>query len=69
MEEMRNGHNIFVRKPEGKRPLGSRKLRWEDNIRIDVIEIRWDHVDWLHTTQDREQWRALVNKVKDFRIP
>jgi hypothetical protein len=49
MGEMRNAYNISVEKPEGKRPLGRPKRRWEDNIRMDVREIGWwEGVDWIH---------------------
>jgi hypothetical protein len=50
-----------VGKPEGKRPLGRPRLRWVDNIKMDLIEIGWDGVDWIELAQDRDQWRALVN--------
>jgi hypothetical protein len=63
MGDMRNGYKILVRKPEGKRPLGRHKHRWEDNIRIDLMEIGWEVVDWTHLAQDSAQWRALVNSV------
>jgi hypothetical protein len=56
----RNAYNILVGKPEGKRPLGSPRHRWED-IRMDLREIGWESVDWTHLTQDRDQWQALVN--------
>jgi len=59
MGEMRNTY----RKPEGKRPLGRRMHRWEDNIRKDLRERGWDFVDWMHAAQGRDQWLALVNKI------
>jgi hypothetical protein len=55
MEEMRNAYSISTGKPEGKRPRGGSRHRWEDNIRMDLREIRWEEVDWLHLTQDRCQ--------------
>jgi hypothetical protein len=58
-----------VRKPEGKRPLGRRRRRWEDNIKIDLREIGWDVMDWIDLAQDRDQWRALVNTVMNLRVP
>jgi len=61
--ELRNAYKILVEKPEGKRELGRHKSRWEDNIRMDLREIRWKGVDWVHLAQDRDQWRALVNTV------
>jgi hypothetical protein len=51
-------------KPEGKRPLGKPRRRWEDNIRINLREIGWEGVDWIYLAQNRDQWRALVNTVK-----
>jgi hypothetical protein len=58
-----------VGKPEGKRPLGRPRRRWEDNIRMDFREIGWGGMDWIDLTQDRYQWRALVNMVMNLRIP
>jgi hypothetical protein len=59
----------FGRKPEGKRPLGGPRRRWENNIRMDVTEIRWAGVDYIHLTQDRDYWRVVVNKVMYLRVP
>jgi hypothetical protein len=56
-------------KPEGKRPLGRSRRRWVDNIKMDLREIGWDGVDWMDMTQDRDQWRALVNTVLNLRVP
>jgi hypothetical protein len=52
-----------VGKPEGKRPLGRPRRRWEDNIRIELREIGLGGIDWIHLAQDRDQWMALVNTV------
>jgi hypothetical protein len=54
--------------PEGKRPFGRHRRRWEDNIRVDHREIGWDGVDWMHLVQDRDQWRAIVNTVMNLRV-
>jgi hypothetical protein len=54
---------LIVGKLEGKAPLGRPRLRWEDNIKMDLREIGWGDVDWLCLTQDRGQWRGLVNTV------
>jgi hypothetical protein len=67
--EKRNAYRILAVKPEGKRPLGRRKRRWEDNIRMDLGEIGWGGMDWIDLAQDRDQWRALVNTVMDIRVP
>jgi hypothetical protein len=66
MGEMRNAYNILVGKPEGVRPLGRPRHRWEVNIRMDLGEIVWEGVDWIHLAQDRDQLRALVNMVINF---
>jgi hypothetical protein len=55
MEEMRNAYKILVEKPEGKRPLGRSRSRWEDNIRMNVRETGWEGVDWIHLTRDRDK--------------
>jgi hypothetical protein len=67
--ENRNAYRILVRKPEGKRPPGRPRLRWVDNIKIDLRETGWDGMDWIDLAQDRDQWRALVNTVKNLRVP
>jgi hypothetical protein len=59
--EKRNACKILVGKPEEKRPLGRRRSRRVDNIKVDLREIRLGGVDWIDMAQDREQWRALVN--------
>jgi hypothetical protein len=59
----------MIRKPDGKRPLGSPRCRWVDNNKIDLREIGWDGMDWTDLAQDRDQWRALVNTVMNLRVP
>jgi hypothetical protein len=54
MGEMRNAYKILVGKPEGKRPLGRLRRRWEDNIGIDLREVGWEGVDWICLAQDRD---------------
>jgi hypothetical protein len=63
MGEIRNSYKILVRKSEGKKPLGKPRSRREDNIRIELGEIGWRDFDWIHVTQDRVQWRDLVNMI------
>jgi len=58
-----------VRKPEGKRPLGRPRHRWEDNIKIDLQEVGCKGMDWIKLAQDRDRWRALVNVVMDLQVP
>jgi hypothetical protein len=60
MGEMRNAYKILVRKPEGRRARGRPRRRWEDNIRMDLKEIGWEGVDWMHLAQYRDQWRTLI---------
>jgi hypothetical protein len=69
MEEKRNAYNILVGKPGGKRPLGRPRHRWVDNIKIDLREIGWGSMDWIDLAQGRDQWRALVNKAMNLRVP
>jgi hypothetical protein len=69
MGEKRNAYGILVGKPEGKRPLGRPKCRWEVNIRMDLREIGWGGMDWIDLAGDRDQWRALVNTVMNLRVP
>jgi hypothetical protein len=59
----------LVGKPEGKRPLGRPRRRWEDNIIMDLREIGWGGMDCIDLAQDRDQWRALVNTVMNLRVP
>jgi len=68
MEEMRNAYNILVGKSEGKRRLGRPRRRWEDNIRIVLMELGWEGVDWIHLAQDTDHWRALLNTVINLRF-
>jgi hypothetical protein len=58
-----------VGKPEGKRPLGRHRCRWEDNIKMDLQEVEFWDMDWIGLAQDGERWRALVNAVMKFRVP
>jgi hypothetical protein len=62
-------YRLLVGKPEGKRPLGRRRRRWVDNIKIELLEIGWGDVDWIGPAQDRGTWRALVNAVMNLRVP
>jgi hypothetical protein len=67
VEQKRNAYRILVGKPERNRPLGKPRRKWENNIRMDHREIGWVDIDWIGLAQDRDQWRALVNTVMNFR--
>jgi hypothetical protein len=61
--------SILVGGPVGKRPFGGPIRGWEDNIRMDLREIRWEVVDWIHLAQDRDQGRAPVKTVINLLVP
>ena len=69
MGEGRGVHSVLVGKPEGKRPLGRPRRRWEDNIKMDIQEVEGGCGDWMELVQDRERWRALVSTVRNLRVP
>jgi hypothetical protein len=66
--EERNVHRVLMGKPEGKRPHGRPRRKWEDEIRMDLREIGWGGVDWIQLAQDRDRWWALVNTVMNLRV-
>ena len=65
----RGVHRVLVGKPEGKRPLGRPRRRWEDNIKMDLQEVGGGCGDWMGLAQDRDRWRALVSTVMNLRVP
>jgi hypothetical protein len=67
--EDRGVPRVLVGKPEGKRPLGRSRRRWEDNIKMDLQDVGGGRWDWMELAQDRDRWRALVGTVRDFRVP
>ena len=69
MGEDRVVHRVLMGKPEGKRPLGRPRRRWEDNIKMDLQEVGRGRGDWMELAQDRDGWRALVGTVMNFRVP
>jgi hypothetical protein len=69
MGEDRGMHRVLVGKPEGKRPLGRPRRRWEDNIKMDLQEVGKVRGVWMELAQDRDRWLALVGMVRNFRVP
>jgi hypothetical protein len=69
MGEVRGAYNILVGRPEGRRPLGRPRRRWKDNIKMDLWEVGFGDVDWIHLAQDMDRWRAVVNTVMNVRVP
>jgi hypothetical protein len=69
MGEGRGAYRVLVGRPEGKRPVGRPRSRWEDNIKMGLEEIRIDGENCIRLAQDRVQWRAFVNAVMNLRVP
>jgi hypothetical protein len=69
MGEKRTVYRLLVGKPEGNKPLGRPRRRWIDNIKMDLLEIGVNVVDWMGLAQDRYRRRALVNSVMNLRVP
>jgi hypothetical protein len=69
MREGRGVYRVLVGRPEGKRPLERPRHRWEDNIKMDLREIGIDGENWIQLAQNRIQWLAFVNTVKNLRVP
>jgi hypothetical protein len=61
-------YKVLAGKPEGKRPLGRPRCRWEDGIRMDLREIGLGGVDWIRLSQDRDRWRAIVSAVMNLQV-
>ena len=57
-----------IGRPEEKRPFGTPRRSWKDNIKKDIQEVRWRGVDWIHLARDRDRWWALVNTVMNLQV-
>jgi hypothetical protein len=68
MGEERKLYKVLVGKPEGKRPLGRPRRRWEDGIRMDLREMGLGGVDWIRLAQDRDRWWAVVSAVMNLLV-
>jgi hypothetical protein len=69
MAEDRDVHRMLMGMPEGKRPLGGPRRRWEDNIKMNFLDVGVGRGDWMELAQDMDSWPALVGMVRDFRVP
>ena len=67
--ETRGAYRVLVGRPEGKRALGRPRLRWDDNIKMDLQDVVWRGMDWIDLAEDRDRWRAVVNAVMNLRVP
>jgi hypothetical protein len=68
-EERRGVYRVLVGKPEGKRPLGRPRRRWEDNIKMDLLEVGCGSSEWIELAEFRDGWRALVSAVMNLLVP
>jgi hypothetical protein len=69
MGEDRGVYRVLVGKLEEKKPLGRPRRKWEDKIKMELQEVEGGRGDWMELAQDRDRWRALVGRVRDFRVP
>jgi hypothetical protein len=69
MGERRGAYRVLVGIPEGRRPLGRPRHRWENNIKMDIWEFGWGDIDWISLAQDRDRWLALVTVVINLQVP
>ena len=69
MGQGREVYRVLVEKPEGKRPMGRPRRRWEDNIKMNLQEVGGGCEDWMELAEDRDRWWALVSTVMNIRVP
>jgi hypothetical protein len=67
--EGRGVYRVLVGKHDGKVPLGKPRIRWEDNIKVDLQVVGCGSMDWIELAQDRDRWRELSNEVMNLRVP
>jgi len=67
--EWRGVYRVLVGKPEGRRPLGRPRCRWEDYIKMDLQEVGCGVMDWIELAKDRDRWQALVNAAMNLQVP
>jgi hypothetical protein len=68
MGKKRGAYRILVGRPEGRRPLGRPRRKWEENIKMD-LEVGCGSIDWIELAQDRDSWRALLDTVMNLQVP
>jgi hypothetical protein len=66
--EKESVYRALVGKPEGRRPLGTRRRRWEDNIKMDFREVGWMGIDWTNLARNMDRWQAVVNAVMNLQV-
>jgi hypothetical protein len=69
MGDRRGAYRNLMERPEGRRPLGRPRYRWEDNIEMNLQEVGWGGMDWIDVAQDRDTWGALVNAIMNLQVP
>jgi hypothetical protein len=69
MGERRGAYRALVGKPEGRRPLGRPRCRWENNIKMNLRGVVWGGIDWIVLDQNWDRWRALASAVMNLRVP
>jgi hypothetical protein len=69
MGDGEGAYRVFVKRPEGKKPLGRPRHRWEENIKMNLMEVGWGGMDWIALAEDRDGCQELVNAVMNLRVP
>jgi hypothetical protein len=69
VDDKRSAYRIFVKRADGKSPLRRPRRRWEDNIKMDLLEVGWGGMELIDLAQDRDRWRTFVDAVMNLRVP